>query len=127
MDNAIDLMFYSRRHSDFDLKRLIRAQAEGFSKPITAYLCGAFINARAGVGVVFDHVRRESNGFFEDGHLIRTSDVIGAKKEGRFWVLTTENSRYVIASFQRENGRASLRAFLELAKKHHHLSPHSLQ
>ena len=74
--NNIDLKFYSRRHSDFDLQRLVRAKAHSFSEPVTAYLCGFFIKARTGVGVVFDHVRRESNGLFEDGHLIQTSDVV---------------------------------------------------
>jgi len=125
--NNIDLNFYSRRHSDFDLQRLIRAKAHSFSEPVTAYLCGVFITARTGVGVVFDHVRRESNGLFEDGHLIRTSDVVSVKREGRFWVMTTENSRYVIATFQRDNGRSSLRDFLRHSKGQHHPSPYRLQ
>ena len=125
--NNIDLKFYSRRHSDFDLQRLVRAKAHGFSEPVTAYLCGVFVKARTGVGVVFDHVQRESNGLFEDGHLIRTSDVVSVKREGRFWVMTTENSRYVIATFQRGNGRSSLHDFLRHSRGQHHPSPYRLQ
>ena len=98
-----------------------------FRSPVTAYLCGVSIKARAGVGVVFGHNRKDQYGRFGDGHLIRTSDVIKAEREGRFWVLTTVDSRYVIATFQRDNGRASLREFLRLSIGQHHLSPHLLQ
>ena len=126
-NNEINLEFYSRRHTYFDLQRLVRAKAQIFSQPVTAYLCGAFINARAGVGIVFDHVRRESNGLFQDGHLVRTSDVLSARREGGFWMLTTENSSYVIATFQLGHGRASLREFLRLSSGQHHLSPYTLQ
>jgi hypothetical protein len=76
---------------------------------------------------VFGHNRKDQFGRFSDGHLIRTSDVITAEREGRFWVLTTINSRYVIATFQRGNGRASLRQFLRLSSGRHHVSPNRLQ
>ena len=127
MTTSIELEFHSKRHTDFDLRRVVKAEAQGFPMPVTAYLTGAFINARAGVGVVFGHNRKDQYGRFEDGHLIRTSDVVKAEREGRFWVLTTENSRYVLATFQRETGRSSLRDFLRLFKGQHHLSPHTLQ
>ncbi|KAA8556357.1 hypothetical protein FX984_03007 [Pseudomonas marginalis] len=58
---------------------------------------------------------------------MRTSDIIEAEREGRFWVLTTVNSRYVIATFQRDNGRASLREFLRLSQGQHHFTPRILQ
>lgn len=127
MPDTIDVNFHGKRHTDFDLKRIIKAQAHGFERPVTAYLCGAFIRARAGVGVVFGHKRQDQYGRFGDGHLIRTSDVRKVEREGRFWVMTTENSRYVIATFQRSNGRASLRAFLRLIKWQPHPTPRSLQ
>lgn len=127
MLNMIDLNFHGKRHTEFDLTRIIKAQAQGFHIPVTAYLCGASIKARAGIGVVFGHNREDQYGRFSDGHLIRTSDVIKAEREGRFWVLTTVNSRYVLATFQRGNGRASLRQFLRLSSGQHHLSPHLLQ
>ena len=127
MLNMIGLDFYGKRHTEFDLIRIKKAQAQGFDKPITAYLCGVSIKARAGLGVVFGHNRKDQYGRFGDGHLIRTSDVIKAEREGRFWVLTTVNSRYVIATFQRGNGRASLREFLRLSQGMHHFTPRGLQ
>ncbi|AGE27850.1 hypothetical protein H045_18940 [Pseudomonas poae RE*1-1-14] len=127
MLNTLDVSFHGKRHTDFDLVRIIKAQKQGFDKPITAYLCGVSIKARAGLGVVFGHNRKDQYGRFGDGHLIRTSDVIKAEREGRFWVLTTVNSRYVVATFQRGNGRASIRKFLRVSTGQHHLSPHLLQ
>ncbi|WP_449102901.1 hypothetical protein [Pseudomonas extremaustralis] len=127
MLNTIDVNLHGKRHTAFDLQRIIKAQAQGFDEPVTAYLCGVSIKARAGIGVVFGHNRKDQYGRFGDGHLIRTSDVLKAEREGRFWVLTTVNSRYVLATFQRCNGRASLRHFLRLSSGQHHLSPHLLQ
>ncbi|WP_410481299.1 hypothetical protein ACJ70E_01945 [Pseudomonas plecoglossicida] len=127
MLNMIDLNFHGKRHTEFDLTRIIKAQAQGFERPVTAYLCGASIKAQTGIGVVFGHKREDQYGRFGDGHLIRTSDVIKAEREGRFWVLTTVNSRYVIATFQRGSGRSSLLEFLRLLQEHHHLPPRVLQ
>lgn len=127
MLDTIDVNFHGKRHTDFDLKRIIKAQEQGFDVPVTAYLCGVSIRARAGTGVVFGHKRKDQYGRFGDGHLIRTSDVLKVEREGRFWVMTTVNSRYVLATFQRDNGRASLLQFLRLSRGQHHLSPHVLQ
>jgi hypothetical protein len=127
MLDTLDVNFHGKRHTDFDLKRIIKAQEHGFDIPVTAYLCGVSIRARAGIGVVFGHNRKDQYGRFGDGHLIRTSDVLKIEREGRFWVMTTENSRYVLATFQRSNGRASLRAFLRLSQGHHHFTPRILQ
>lgn len=127
MLDTIDVNFHGKRHTDFDLKRIIKAQEQGFDVPVTAYLCGVSIRSRAGIGVVFGHKRKDRYGRFGDGHLIRTSDVLKVEREGRFWVMTTVNSRYVLATFQRDNGRASLRQYLRLSSGQHHLSPHLLQ
>lgn len=127
MLDTLDVNFHGKRHTDFDLKRIIKAQEQGFDLPVTAYLCGVSIRARAGIGVVFGHRRKDQYGRFGDGHLIRTSDVLKVEREGRFWVMTTVNSRYVLATFQRDNGRASLHQYLRLSSGQHHLSPHVLQ
>lgn len=127
MSNELEIDLHGRRHSDFDLMRIVRAQAQGFEAPVTAYLCGAFIGAREGVGIVFGHILKGPFKRFDDGHFIRTPEVVSAKKEGRFWVLTTVNSRYVLATFQRDHGRKSLREFLSLSNGSHHLIPPSLQ
>ncbi|MDI3272471.1 hypothetical protein [Pseudomonas sp. AL03] len=127
MLNTIEVSFHVKRHTDFELLRIIKAQKQGFEEPVTAYLCGVAIWARTGIGVVFGHKREDQYGRFGDGHLIRTSDVIKAEREGRFWVLTTVNSRYVLGTFQRDNGRASLREFLRLSQGMHHFTPRVLQ
>lgn len=127
MLNTIDVNFHGKRHTDFDLTRIIKAQEQGFDLPVTAYLCGVSIRARAGIGVVFGHKRKDQHGRFEDGHLIRTSDVLKVEREGRFWVMTTVNSRYVLTTFQRGNGRASLREYLRLSMGLYHLTPRVLQ
>ena len=41
--------------------------------------------------------------------------------------MTTENSRYVLATFQRDNGRTSLREYLRLSRGQHHSVPPVLQ
>ncbi len=127
MLDTLDVNFHGKRHTDFDLKRIIKAQAQGFDEPVTAYLCGVSIKARAGIGVVFGHKRKDQYGRFGDGHPIRTSDVLKVEREGRFWVMTTENSRYVLATFQRGNGRASLRDYLRVSKGQYHFTPRLLQ
>ena len=123
MLDTLDVNFHGKRHTDFDLKRIIKAQEQGFDIPVTAYLCGVSIRARAGIGVVFGNKRKDQYGRFGDGHLIRTSDVLKVEREGRFWVMTTVNSRYVLATFQRENGRTSLRDYLRLSQAIHQTPP----
>lgn len=127
MTTLVEINLHSKRHSDFELMRIMRAAAQGFAEPVTAYLTGVSINARAGVGVVFGHARKDQYGRFEDGHLIRTSDVRKVEREGKYWVMTTENSRYVLVTFQRENGRASLRDLLRIAEGLYHPTPPILQ
>lgn len=90
---------------------------------LDAYYDSHTIRARAGISVVFGHCRKDQYGRFGDGHLIRTSDVIKAEREGRFWVLTTVNSRYVLVTFPRGNGRSSLSEFQRFAVGLHHFTP----
>ncbi|MCY1373714.1 hypothetical protein D9M69_610060 [compost metagenome] len=66
-------------------------------------------------------------GRFADGHLIRTSDVRSAGLEDGFWVLATLNSRYVVVSFKRYEGRPSLQYFLKNLQSSVHLTPARLQ
>ena len=127
MLDTLYVNFHGKRHTDFDLTRIVKAQAQGFDEPVTAYLCGVSIKARAGIGVVFGHKRKDQYGRFGDGHLIRISDVLKVEREGRFWVMTTVNYRYVVATFQRDNGRASLRNFLNISKGQSHFTPRVLQ
>jgi hypothetical protein len=124
----IDLQLHEKRHTDFHQKRIGRAQAQGYDTPVTAFLSDVFITSGAAVGVTFGHKMQNAfTGRFADGHRIRTSDVKRVEKQGRFWVLTTMNSTYVVASFKRGIGRASLRMFLSIANIDYHHTPASVQ
>lgn len=113
MSNATEIEFHSRRLTDFNLRRILRACQHHYDLPITAYLSDVFVSGSTAVGVVYGHTEVDRFGRFADGHFLRTSSIRFAKKEGRFWVLTTMNSRYVIASFKRLDGRPSFRAFMQ--------------
>lgn len=115
--SGTEMTFHSKRLSDFDLLRIYKAQAQGFDLPVTAYLNHVAIVGKSAMGVVFGHVRKGPLGRFDDGHYMRTSDIICARREGRFWVLNTLNSRYVIATFQRDIGRQTLRNFLMVSSQ----------
>ncbi|UUT24100.1 hypothetical protein [Pseudomonas sp. T8] len=112
MLNTINVELHGKRLTDFHLKRIVLADAQSFDEPVTAYLSDVFVSSCTAIGVVFGHKKREELGRFADGHFVRTSEICFARKEGKFWVLTTMNSRYVVASFKRGYGRASLRTFL---------------
>lgn len=107
MTTSINLDFLSKRHTDFDLRRIARAMELGFAEHVTAYLTDAFIMSRVGGGVVFEG--DDPAGRNADGRVVQTAKGDRVEKEGRFWVLTTvERSRYVMATFRREGGRNSL-------------------
>ncbi|WP_054890510.1 hypothetical protein [Pseudomonas sp. NBRC 111129] len=117
MTTSINLDFLSKRHTDFDLRRIARAMEQGFDEPVTAYLTDAFIMSRVGGGVMFGFEGDDPAGRYADGRVVQTAKVNRVEKEGRFWVLTTvEGSRYVMAAFRREGGRNTLRDFLQMAK-----------
>ena len=112
MSDSTEVELHSKRLSDFHLRRIIRASKHAYDTPITAYLSDAFMSAKSAVGIVYGHVSEGPHGRYADGRLLRTSDILQVRKEGRFWVLDTMDSRYVIASFKREDGRASFKSFL---------------
>lgn len=127
MLNTINAELHGKRLTEFHLKRVSHAYDQAYSAPITAYLSDVFISSCSAVGIVFGHERADQFGRFEDGHLMRTSDIRFARKEGRFWVLTTMRSRYVVASFKKEVGRASLQTYLRSAQGRYHFTPPVLQ
>lgn len=121
--STISVDFLVKRYSDFDLLRIARAVGQGYEDEVTAFLVNVQIQACSAVGVVFGHARKGLYGRFSDGHLIRTSDIQKVEREGRFWVITTVNSRYVAATFGREGGRRSLREFRRLAENRYIPTP----
>lgn len=113
--NTVAVDFYVKRYSDFDLLRLAKAASQDYDGLVTAFLVGVHIHACSAVGVVFSHISPGPYQRFADGRLIRTSDIQSVTKQGRFWVINTVNSKYVIASFRRDVGRQSLREFIRIA------------
>ncbi|WP_411959033.1 hypothetical protein ACK56M_21350 [Pseudomonas sp. s4] len=124
--NTVVVDYHVKRYSDFDLLRIARAVSQGYAAQVTAFLVNVQIHACSAVGVVFGHLLKHPTGRFADGHLIRTSDIRSVAKEGRFWVITTTNSRYVVASFRRGSGRRSLREFQSLAGDRYIPTPNHL-
>jgi hypothetical protein len=100
---------HGRRLSELQLKRIICAQQYLYDSPITGYLSDAVFVGNTCIGIVFDHSRKGPREQFHDGHMIRTSHILSVHKEGRFWVLTTLNSLYVVASFKRQLGRSTFK------------------
>lgn len=115
MHKDINTEWHSKRLSDFHIKRIIRAQRYMHDASITAYLSDVFIADGTAVGVTYGHQQVDQFGRFADGHIMRTSHIRFAAKIGPFWVLTTMNSRYVIASFKRGDGRPSFHNLLRSA------------
>lgn len=97
-----------RSLTDFQLKRIICAQQWPYDSPITGYLSDALFVGNTCIAIVFDHSRKGRDQF-KDGNMIRTSHILSVHKEGRFWVLTTLNSLYVVASFKRQLGRSTFK------------------
>lgn len=110
-----EVELHSKRLTDFQIRRIVRASEYVYDAPITACLSDVFVSNGVAVGVVFGHTEVDRLGRFADGHLMRTSSIRYAKKEGRFWVLTTMNSRYLVASFMKGEGRPSFRTFMQTA------------
>lgn len=123
MLDTINVEHHGKRLTDFHLKRIVQADAQSFDEPITAYLSDVFVSSCTAIGVVFGHKRRDELGRFADGHFVRTSEICFARKEGKFWVITTMNSRYVLASFKRGVGRASLKIFLRATQGRYIYTP----
>lgn len=113
MSGIHEVELHSKSLTDFQLRRIVRASEYVYDAPITACLSDVFVSNGVAVGVVFGHTEVDRLGRFADGHLMRTSKIRHAKKEGRFWVLTTMDSRYLIASFMKGEGRRSFRAFMQ--------------
>lgn len=109
MLDTTDAGQHGRRLTDLQLKRIVRAQQRAYDSPITGYLSDALFVGNTCIAIVFEHSRKGPREQFKDGHMIRTSHILSVHKEGRFWVLTTLNSLYVVASFKRQMGRSKFK------------------
>ncbi|MGJ7514422.1 hypothetical protein ACSFE6_08795 [Pseudomonas baetica] len=117
MSEIIEVEFHSKKLSDFQLCRLVRASDRKYSVPITAFISDAFIAEDRCLGVSFDHVGQGDAYRPADGGLLRTEKIQRAWKEGRYWLLETQNGNYVLGSFLRGIGRKSFREFLETGER----------
>lgn len=106
----VELQFHSKDVSDFQMSRLVRASLRKYSVPITAFVSDALIADDTCLGVSFDHSEQDEAYHRADGSILRTGKIRSARKEGRFWLLETQDGNYVIASFKRGLGRASFQA-----------------
>jgi len=106
----------SRSISSYAERQLAHALRANYPVPITGFLVDAFVIANAAVGISYQHARRESTGRFADGHLIRTSDIIGLRRSDDRWLIKTVNSLYVVVTFKRHVGLPSLMALQRLRK-----------
>lgn len=114
--------------SSYAARRLAQAVGYRFCKPVTGYLTNAKIVSCCGLGVTHQHVNAESSGRFQDGHWVRTSDILQAEQHGPYWVLRTLSGNfYVIVSFHQRGGWQSLQTFLKLREQGVHLTPHRVQ
>lgn len=114
--------------SSYAAGRLVRAMGTSFGRPVTAYLTDAYLVAGCCIGTMYRHVRADAYGRFQDGHRVRTSDVLEAHQRGEFWTLCTlSGSLYVIVTFKKEGGRQSLDVLLEQRNKGMHRTPPRVQ
>jgi hypothetical protein len=109
MLDTTDAGKHGLRLTDLQLKRIICAQQWPYDSPVTGYLSDAVFVGDTCIGIIFDHSQKGPREQFQDGHMIRTSHILSVHKEGRFWVLTTVNSLYVVASFKRGMGRSTFK------------------
>lgn len=109
-------------------RRLAEAMAYPFGEPVTAFLTQAYIDTCCAFGVIHRHRKADRFGRFQDGHRVRTSNIVRVQLYDSFWVLRTfSGSFYVIASFDPRGGRQSLQRFLSLQKQGLHQPPAGLQ
>ena len=117
MPEIIEVELHSKELSDFQLCRLGRANLRKYTVPITAFISDAFIAEDTCVGVSFDHAAQVDAYRPADGGLLRTGKIQRAWKEGRYWLLETQNGYYVLASFIRGVGRKSFRELLQTGER----------
>lgn len=108
MDAEVD---YRPQLSSFQHRLLQRAQATLWPVTVKAYLTDVRVHGRVLVGLTWGNLGASlQTGRFTDGRLMNTSDVLGAVKIGRHWLIETLNSYYVVVTFGRNCGRAEFQS-----------------
>lgn len=101
--------------SQYARRQLARAKRTEFDAPVTGYLINVRMIACCCVGQVYGHVQARPDGWLQDGHRVRTNDVLRIEQREGHWIcITASGSFYVIVSFAREGGRRSLEILLKI-------------
>jgi hypothetical protein len=101
---------FRRELNPFQRSLLARAAQIAWPVRIKAYLTDVRVHGRVLVGVNWGNLAAQPHGgLFANGHLIHTSDVMGARRIGKHWIIQTLNSYYVIVNFGK-GGRAEFAA-----------------
>jgi hypothetical protein len=117
LSEVINVEFHSKWLTDFELIRLVRATNQKYTVFITAFISGAMIIGDTCLGVVFGHLDKDDLGRHADCSIIQTGKIQSARKEGRFWVLSTHEGHYVVGTFKRDGGRPSLYQLLKSGER----------
>ncbi|WP_413792877.1 MULTISPECIES: hypothetical protein [unclassified Pseudomonas] len=117
MPEVIEIEFHSKELSDFRMRRLVRANLQKFSVPITAFISDATIAEDTSLGVSFDHIELDDVYRSADYAILRTAKIQRIWKEGKFWLLKTREGNYVFCSFMRDAGRRSFLALLRSGER----------
>jgi hypothetical protein len=118
MPDVIEVELYGKDVSDFQLGRLVRASSRKYTVPIRAFVSDAVIVEDTCLGISFCHsARDDAYGRHADGTILRTEKIHCARKEGRFWLLETQDGNYVIGSFKRNTGRRGFLSFLRTGER----------
>lgn len=100
-------------------KRMDKAIVADWGCSVTGYITDVMFSEFTVEGKIWGHSR------FEDGDIIRTSEISHSARKNGFWMIRTKNSVYVIISFMR--GRrsvvASVRRGLECHKYYEQYDP----
>ena len=106
-----------RAITSYAKRQLSNALQAKYAQPVTGFLVDAYVAANAAVGIIYGHAGQDGTGRFDDGHLIRSSDVVEIRQSDGRWLIQTLNSTYVIVTFKQHVGWRSLEAFLGMQSK----------
>ncbi|WAH60644.1 hypothetical protein LZ023_14495 [Pseudomonas silvicola] len=97
---------FRRELNSFQRLLLARAAQTIWPIRVKAYLTDVRVHGQILLGVNWgNHAAKSANGHFANGHLIHTSNVMGANRVGKHWFIQTLNSYYVVVHFAK-GGRA---------------------
>jgi len=114
--------------SGYAARQLNRALRLDFNHPVTAYLVKAQFSVCCCLAQVYHHVSARPDGWLQDGHRIRTSDIYRVDQWPEFWSFRTQRgSHYVVVTFAVPGGKHSLDQMLAILTRGVHPSARGYQ